>query len=130
MKIARRILIAAGVCLFAGCVWEDGFLVARGRSPSIDAEYANLAKLYLAGKINAQQLTERQHVLACQQERAAEHARAFLKSASSSSDMPDRAEELAQEKADEERWNKEMAKRQAIGQQLEKIYPSQPAPRR
>ena len=134
MKTKGRILIAAGVCLFVGCAWEDGFLVARGRSPSIDTEYANLAKLYLAGKINAQQLTERQHVLAYRQERAAANARASLKSAQdsafSSGDMPNRAEELAQEKEAEERWNNEMQKRQAIGKELDKLYPSQPVPRR
>ena len=47
-----------------------------------------------------------------------------------SSDMPNRAEEEAREKAGEEAWKKEMSKRQAIGQQLEKLYPSQPVPKR
>ena len=44
--------------------------------------------------------------------------------------MPNRAEEAAREKAGEEAWKKEMSKRQAIGQQLEKLYPSQPVPKR
>jgi hypothetical protein len=44
--------------------------------------------------------------------------------------MPNRAEEAAREKAGEEAWKKEMSKRQAIGQQLEMLYPSQPVPKR
>ncbi len=44
--------------------------------------------------------------------------------------MPNRAEEEARGKAGEEAWKKEMAKRQAIGQQLDKLYPSQPVPKR
>lgn len=75
MKTECRILIAGGVCLFAGCGWYDARLDLLGKTPPIEAEYAKLAKLYVAGKISAQELTKRQHVLAYWQERVTEKAR-------------------------------------------------------
>ena len=119
-------IFAAVTLVLAGCasrhVTQDTF----------DDKISALTREYVAGRFSLRRFVQLREMVEAERSLAQGSLprTSTSESASASCDTTSRAEEEAREKAGEEAWKKEMQKRQAIGKELEKLYPSQPVPRR
>ena len=126
MHSRQRSIFAAVILLLGGCasrhVTQDTF----------DLKISALTREYVAGRISLRRFVQLREFVEAERSLAQDSLprNSSSESASTSCDTTNRAEEEAREKAGEEAWKKEMQKRQAIGKELEKLYPSQPVPRR
>ena len=126
MHPRQRSIFAAVTLVLAGCA------SSRVTPYSCDQKISALTREYVAGRISLRRFVQLREILEAERSLAQDSRprNSNSESASASCDTTNRAEDEAREKAGEEAWKKEMQKRQAIGKELEKLYPSQPVPRR